>query len=182
MATYKVDIEKLYQNEYWTNVYYIKDFVDLVTASNMAINLLQMERNIHFDIVTFTRVRTSTILPGDFQYFTEQPNEQGTLVSTGNDFLPLFNVVRVDLGDAGFKRPERKFYRCPVPEGWNSGGNLSIEGQNTVEGAINGFIIDNPGVLCGPNGEDILSANSFPFVGMRQLRRGSRRKATPVIP
>ena len=181
MATFQVDIQKFWQNEYWTNVYFIKDFPDLLGASAVAADLVQMERQFHFDVVTFSAVRTSTITPGDFQYVTTQPNEPGLVNSTGNDFLPLFNVVRVDLTDAGFKRPERKYYRCPVPESWNSGGNLAVEGENTVEGAINGFIIENPGVLCGPNGEDILEANAYPRVGMRQLRRGSKRKATPII-
>lgn len=182
MATFKVDIEKLYQNRYWTNVYYVGVGATLSDAVGTAAEIVAMEKKFHADLVTFTKYRVSTITPGDFVYQTVVLNEQGARNSTGMDFLPLFNVARVDLTDEGFKRPERKYYRCPVAESDQSGGTLSNTFITLIEGAFEVFFGSFVGALVGPNAEAITSAQVYPFVGMRQLRRGSRRRTTAIIP
>ncbi len=182
MPTYQIDVEKLYNNEYWTNVYYVgPNLLSLDDAVQAADSIVAFERAIHFDVVTFTKYRASTIVPGDIEYRTIILNVPGNRVSTGNTFLPLFNVVRCDLTDEGFKRPERKYYRLPVAEADQADGVLGFNVGTLIDDAWTTQIQGNSVPLVGPNGEAIIDLSVFPNVGMRQLRRGSRRRTTPVI-
>lgn len=182
MATYKLDIEKFYQGEYWTNVYYLgPDLTTLTDAANMAEIVVDTERTIHKTVVNFTRFRVSTITPGDFQYRTVVLNQSG-LANVSQDIMPLWDVARVDLTDEGFKRPERKYYRLPLQEGEQSNTDLNPTLIGIINSAWSSALGDPNLTLVGPNGEAITAASTHPRVAMRQLRRGSKRKQEPVIP
>jgi hypothetical protein len=128
-------------------------------------------------IVSFTKIRIRPAGVVGVQGTTEASGVSGTLET--QVYLPLFNVMRVDLSPA-MGRPSRKFYRIPVPEsaqdngqfvaGWTSGINGNFIPQLL---AVNG--------LCDESGNDIVTIGMSPTVGMRQLRRGSRRRTQPVL-
>lgn len=180
MPLFKIDIEKEFSNEFWTNVYYATS-VDLGAAHLVAQGILQAERQFHKDVVLFTRYRTSTVLQGDFQYITSIANLNG-LVGSSSPRIPLWNVVRADMGDGGFKRPERKYYRLPLTEDEQDNGVLTNGVFTLVQQSLVNLLGDFAGEWCGPNSEPIVSVAVYPNVAMRQLRRGSRRRQTPVIP
>ena len=181
MALYKVDVEKLYNNEYWTNVYHI-DAVSMVDAGIQMDAIVAFEASIHFVPVTITKARVSTVTPNDNQYITKVYNTPGTRDATGNDFLPLFNVIRVDITDSGFGRPERKYFKLPVSEQMQNDGTLNNTIISEITAAFNALIANDDVALTGPNGESLVSATTFPKVGMRQLRRGSKRRLQPILP
>ena len=104
----------------------------------------------------------------------------GTGARTAVDSLPLFNVWRVDFAVA-VGRPNRKYLRGPIAEGDQASGLISPSITSTI--LTTNYI--NPllalGVLVDTQGNSVTSGNAWPYVGMRQLRRGSKRKTTPVI-
>lgn len=178
MAVWKVDIEKFYLGEYWTNVYYV-EAATLDDAANIGNSIVPLEESVTLDDILFTKYRTSDLVPGTDNFVTNIINEFGDVVNDATVILPLFNVVRVDLS-VGVGRPGRKYLRGVLNEG-------HIE-FNALSSAIITFMNDN---YCVPlatlggivlkDGTPVTSVVVNPNVGMRQLRRGSKRKAVPVI-
>lgn len=178
MPLFKVDIEKVYANEYWSNVYYLElDVLD--GALTVANEIVAAERAIHKNFVLFTKVRVSDMIPGTDEYITGVLNVTG-LATSESTLLPLWNVVRVDL-TATAGRPSRKYLRGCIAE-----DNMSYD---NLDPAFVTFINNNyvtPLVLIEElkdvDGQDLVDGACMPKVGMRQLRRGSRRRTTPIIP
>lgn len=178
MPVFKVDIEKQYGTEYWTNVYYV-DEESLTLAHGVAAEIVNAEQEIHLVSVNFTKYRTSDMVPDTDQYITTPLNSPGERGFAG-DPLPLFNVVRVELG-VGIGRPSRKYLRGVLCE-----GDITF---NTINGATLTEIdtdycnaLEAIEELVDRDGSPIVDCNAQPMVGMRQLRRGSRRSVTPVLP
>jgi hypothetical protein len=176
MAIYSVDIEKLYQNEYWTNRYLVQ-VADLAGGQVAGSAIANMERNFHQNTVTFTRYRVSDNTPNTDVYTTVPLNLPGLRGSVG-EYMPLFNVVRVDFGVAGGGRPSRKYYRLPLGEGDQAGGILADGTVTAVDNALQP-ILAQP--VCDPQGQIWVSIAVARQVGMRQLRRGSKRRLRPII-
>ena len=170
---YKVDIQKQYQNTYWTNVYYVNQ-PDLASASAAATTIVNVERTIHAPAVNFDKVRVSDL--SSTQYQTISVNQPGQRSVTG-DFLPLFNVLRVDFNVAG-GRPSRKYLRLPVAESDQSNGIFT---SSALQSLATGYAIPTSTGICDESGSPFTSTSFQERVGMRQLRRGSRRRTTPVI-
>lgn len=182
MPVFQVDIEKQLGLEFWTNVYYVRgvDLAEAVTAGQVLAN---MEVQIHKPAVTITRFRTRTTTVGDEVYNTTTVGLIGEASAAG-DYLPLFNTYNAVLSTPQ-GRPSRKYYRLPVSEGEQASG-LWIQGA-AVNIAVS---IDAARIQLQSAGTPWVDLDDQPIlivgydrsVGMRQLRRGSRRRSTPVLP
>lgn len=179
MPLFNLDIEKqlTFDPETWTNRYII-EAADITAAVLTAEAIYQIERDVHLDIVRFTRYRVSDQDP-DTDVFTIIPKgEIGDRVTAGQT-LPLFNVVVVDF-PAAQGRPSRKYLRLPIQESEQANGDLDAalitivnNSYGTPLGAISAFV--------DVDGQALSAGVAKGRVGMRQLRRGSKRKLTPVL-
>jgi hypothetical protein len=181
MPIYQIDIEKSFSpttgnTVYWTNVYHVNtaDLASAITAGN---SIVTLEKTIHANATTFTKMRTRN---------TSDLAQAGTitpLTGTGGraatNPLPLFNVFRIDFGVSS-GRPSRKYIRGPLGSGDSTNGAVTSTTVTTIQ---NSFIAPmlNLNVVTDPQGQPWLNGTVWPYVGMRQLRRGSKRKTTPVI-
>lgn len=179
MAQWKVDIEKLFSGEYWTNVYYVEaDTLALATAH--AADIVDLEKATTYDVVTFTKALITPI-PNPGNAFATLPiNDTGDLVVGTSDLLPLFNVVRVDL-IVGEGRPSRKYLRTPVAEDWTTAGSFTTAVLNDINTRYAAPLVAL-GFVTDESGNPIVGSSVYPKVAMRQLRRGSKRRTTPVLP
>lgn len=177
MPLFSVDIEKELAGEFWTNRYVVLA-TDLAQAVIEGGSIYGMERVIHQAHVLFTRYRTSDFDPGTDNYQITVLNEFG--LRTTDDSLPLFCVIRIDFTAVGGGRPSRKYLRGPVKKTDAISGTLT-------SGAITFFETNYATPLANLNAyvdvdaQPISSGQVSPRVGMRQLRRGSRRVTTPVL-
>lgn len=181
MAVYQVDIEKSFSPTtgttiYWTNVYHV-NAADVASAVVSGQSIVTLEKQAHATTVSFTKMRTrlagSTGNTGTITPLT------GAGVRAIADNLPLFNVFRIDFGVAT-GRPCRKYLRGPVGESDSTSGAILA---GTVTALTNNYATPllNMNVVCDESGQPLLNATVYPYVGMRQLRRGSKRKTTPVL-
>jgi len=173
-----VDIEKEYLGEYWTNRYVVLA-PTRAQAAIYAGEIAEMERTWHKTVVLFTKFRVSDDNPATDNYQVSNLNVYGTAPVNG-DLLPLFNVMRVDFNVSGGGRPSRKYYRLPMGEfdqanGTITSGALSVWNAAVANLATGGYYRD-------VDGQVIIDASVYPKVGMRQLRRGSKRKAPTTSP
>jgi hypothetical protein len=182
MPLYQIDIEKSFLAAtgsliYWTNVYHA-DRPTLADAQSTATIILNAEKSIHYSNVTYTKYRVRPAVVGSEGSITAV-NLPGARGIASNEYLPLFNVVRIDF-TATIGRPSRKYLRLPVLETNQVNGALSA-GEIT---ALNtNYCTPMLGVtgLCDVDGQNFTAVTPYPYVGMRQLRRGSKRRSTPVI-
>lgn len=178
MPLFSIDIEKFYLAEYWTNRY-IVNAENLAVADTYGAQIVEFERAVHVSVVQFTKYRTADTVEGNDVYKINPLGVNGLRSATGAP-LPLFNVVRCDFGVAS-GRPSRKYLRLPLMAGEVSGNTLitglvGLINVDYVESLVDaGFYVD-------VDGQPILNGNTMLNVGMRQLRRGSKRKAAPVLP
>lgn len=183
MPIFQVDIEKNYISEFWTNRYLLQA-ANIVDARSAGQLIVDAERTFHKSWITFTKYRTRTVVEGDDAFITTPLNIQGSWDVAG-DAWPLFNVVRVDFTTQGLGRPSRKFYRCGLSDGnVNNGGVLAPDTVNLFLLSLSDLIevLNSSTTLwVDPDNQIINSAVIYPQVGMRQLRRGSKRRATPIL-
>lgn len=174
-----LDIQKEYSGEFWTNRY-ILDVTSFAAAESPAEQIVAAERAIHLDVVNFVSYRVSDTIPGNDQYFVV-PLTGGGARTTATQALPLFDVARVDFF-VTLGRPSRKYLRGVLVEGDQE--NFGQLLASTVL-FINENYTDPVAALVeyvDVDGQSISGGNCYPRVGMRQLRRGSRRRTEPVIP
>ncbi len=169
-----VDVEKLLQGEYWTNRY-IVEAANLAAATAIGSSIAAIERAILYSPVLQTKFRVSDGLNNTDVYQIFNLNLLGLNAINTNTLLPLFNVLRVDFNTAGGGRPSRKYLRGCLAE--------NVINFNTIDTPFLDFITANyvaPMIdLVGfvdIDGQQITSGSPYPFVAMRQLRRGSKRK------
>lgn len=176
MPLFKLDVEKLFSTEYWTNRYFLHA-ADLADAASMAPTIVNGERNFHLTSVTFTKWRVSDPFDEGTSFITTPINLAGLRTGSG-DVLALFNTVRVDF-PAGFGRPSRKYYRGVLTEADIVGATLAA-GVKTLVTTNTGasFVLH----LVDPQDTNLSPGVVSNFVQMRQLRRGRRKRTTPVIP
>jgi hypothetical protein len=183
MPLFTVDVEKLLQQEYWTNVYHVEaPSLDAAVAAGEDLTL--MERSFTSNIVQFTRTRVRTATKGDDVYQTITINEAGQLDTGPSQWLPLFNRIRADFTVVG-SRPSRKFYATPLMEEWQVNGIVDAAVRNDIQLKLNARItaLSQAGTpWVDVDGQPISNATVLAAVAMRQLRRGSRKRKQPVIP
>lgn len=183
MPIFQVDIEKNYISNYWTNRYLLQA-ATISDARAAGMQIVDAERTFHKSWITFTKYRTRTVIEGDDAFITTPLNLAGTWDVAG-DAWPLFNVVRVDLPTNGLGRPSRKYYRCGLSDGnVNNAGVLAPDTVSLFTLTLSDLIEvlnSSSSLWVDPDNQIINSAVVFPQVGMRQLRRGSRRKTQPIL-
>jgi len=173
---WKVDIEKQRGTEFWTNVYYV-DTEAITGAVPVANAIVEAERAITSDLVTFTKYRISDIDPETELYVTQVLNLMGERHNETH-MLPLFNVLRVDMSTAT-GRPSRKYLRGVLCEADIEFNDILIGPQGVFDVAYCQALEAIP-ELVDVDDQPFTAINAKSTVGMRQLRRGSRR--TPVLP
>lgn len=179
MPLWSLDIEKSIPGEFWTNRY-ILDAASLVNAVAVGNQIVSIERAIHRPGVTFTRFRVSDMDPNTDVYSIVALALPGLAPADASGTLPLFNVVRVDF-NTGSGRPSRKYLRLPLVESQNQDGTLVAAAADFIH---TNYTIPMLGVneYVDVDGEPFVSGATHQYVAMRQLRRGSRRRATPILP
>jgi hypothetical protein len=182
MALFIVQVFKqAFDQRPWSNVYFI-NAGDLSAATVLAGDLVTAERDLHYDVVTFLRYRVSNTIPGDDVFSVTSVGLPGTISSSGADFLPLFNTLRVDFNVDGGGRPSRKFYRTPIAENEQTAGIIDASPLVTWQGRVTDFLdaLGAAGIdWVDPDGQQIISGSVQRNVQMRQLHRRRRRSVTP---
>lgn len=161
----------------YSNVYLVSA-ADLLAAQDMAMSLVTAETQFHYDNVTYDRVLVSSIAEDDDVFEVTPLATTGQLDATGGEFLPLFNVIRVDFHVIGGGRPSRKYYRTPVPEANQIDGLLQDAALAAWQTRMDTFLSDifTAGVAwVDPDGQSIDAAAVQKPVQMRQLHRKRRR-------
>lgn len=182
MPLFQVDIEKSFllnsvQTVYWTNVYHV-NAADQAAATTAGLAIVEIERDVHYNSVIFTKMRARPAVVGSLGNITSL-NVTGDRAAAGLQMLPLFNTIRVDFNTA-VGRPSRKYIRGPIAETDQDGGNLVSAMQTLFSTSFRAPLLAL-GSYVDVDGEAFVSGQVYVPVQMRQLRRGSKRKTTPVI-
>lgn len=172
---WQIDIEKSLGGERWTNVYF-SNAASLAAAANVGTTIVNSEKLLHMNVVNFSQMRVRPYPALGAQGTVYQLGGTGSV--TAFDYLPLFAVGRVTLTVAA-GRPSRKYYRMPIREDEQANG-IFIASKVTSVNTTLGQMIQIAG-LTDESGNAFVSATLVPEVGMRQLRRGSKRRATNVL-
>lgn len=177
MAVWELSIEKQLLTEYWLNVYHC-DVATQAEAKTVADAIVEAEQAITMGIVTFNkmRIRQVSSAPGPGTVYPIGSN--GTLPQS--PYLPLFNVCRIDFA-VPVGRPSRKYIKQPIAMSSVSNGQFQPSALTFFQTEYCTPILSIPGI-CASDGQPFLNAAPIPAVGMRQLRRGTRKKSTPIIP
>lgn len=176
---FKLDIQKRIGSEYWTNRYILAGS-GLAALRPAADAIVAAERAIHYNPVVFVSYRISDTDPNTDAYISGLLGGTGALSSAEVNLMPLFAVVRVDF-ETGTGRPSRKFLRGCLAE---------LDSMfHTIDSARVLHIFQNYATplvnqeaFVDVDGGPIVAAVVSSQVGMRQLRRGSKRRTQPVIP
>lgn len=179
MALYRVTIPKLFtgstfQGHVWRNVYVI-DAADYDTALAVGDVIAENEMTFHTEDVHVSEIVAHA--------YTEPARRVGKLLAvdrTGampfdDEYLPLWNTVRVDFIDSATGRPERKYYRPPLQKKDINGLVIDTGFHANVGVAANNILsLTN---YVGPSGEGHNSVTVLPLVQMRQT--GWHRRTRP---
>lgn len=178
MPVYNVDIQKVRFGVYWTNRYQIlRDEPGLTLAEVNAFHAA--EYPFHGNSVQYVSLRISDQTPNT-DNFAVWPLQGAGLIPDGGAAIPGFCTLRADI-PVGFGRPCRKYYRVYVGEDKIIGGNWEPSFIVTAQAAIRSLAATVTG-LCDPQGNPWGDAVVKNAIQMRQLRRGTKRPLTPVIP
>lgn len=179
MPIYTLDIQKRLASEFWTNRYIVRgtNIASAVVTSELVV---AQERTVHSTLVTFVNARVSDASTTE-QYTIIPIGELGERNQTA--LLPLFNTLRLDFG-ASTGRPSRKYFRGVLGESDINGDAVLGFAEFTAfaNGLLNLFAeVEGEDGIVDPQGTLLVSSDIYPFVQMRQLRRGKRRRATPIF-
>lgn len=181
MPLYQIDVEKQMGMEFWTNRYLVRA-ASLTAAAEGGSRIVAAERDMHTARAFFTQYRARTVAKND-GLFVNVPVAQSGLRAADTSYLPLFNVMRVDFQVAS-GRPSRKFYRFPLQEGDVNDGVIGAGLVSSISDRLSDLIAamaDANTPIVDPDDQDWLNLAIYTPVGMRQLRRGSKRKAKPIL-
>lgn len=182
MAIYQIDIEKSFSPQagttvFWTNVYHV-NVADAAAASAAVDAIVPLEKAVHQTTVNFTKARYRLLNPLA-QAGTIKPLSGTGARSSASGSLPLFNVFRVDFAMPS-GRPNRKYLRGPLNASDAANGALATATITLLQNSyINPLVALN--YVVDTQGQAIVSGAPYQFVGMRQLRRGSKKRTTPVF-
>jgi hypothetical protein len=180
MPTLRITIEKFcapLNGEYWTNIYHV-NAADVAAAVPLMDAIVAAEASVLYASCIITKGRVDDMVENTDVYFTKVYNTPGGVSTTNaGEFMPLFNVVRVDFGSTAGGRPSRKYYRGCL-------GETDTGGVTLTSGLLSRFatfVVTMIGTgYCDSSGADINSGATWPQPAMRQLRRGSKKKVTQL--
>jgi hypothetical protein len=177
MPLFAVDVQKKLGAEYWTNRYLVQ-LASIDDAGAAVGSIVDAERAIHWTGVTFDRTRVSDLVAGTDLFRIYQHGTLGLAAFVG-EYIPLFNVVVVDFQPA-LGRPSRKYLRTPVFEANIANGEFA---QSWIDQVTTQYVTPMLAVASfrDPDNQTFVSGAMKRAVGMRQLRRGSRRRTLPII-
>jgi len=176
MAVFQVDIQTRAGAIYVSNVYHVVA-TDLSDAREQGLVIVNIQRATLPTFWSITAIRVATPAEADNQFVSEPLAVPGTR-SVGQ-VMPPFVRFRVDFRQ-GFRRPGRKFL-IGVAEDDSNGDTFNQGAIDFIRTNYINPILDAEGLtLCGPDGSLFIGGDLNTNVGMRQLRRASKRK-TPVI-
>jgi hypothetical protein len=173
---YQIAVEKALDQERWTNVYYTQ-VTDGAAPVAAALAIADREKEFHLQSVVFTQARIRRMPEGIEEGSVVPLNERGVRIAS--DHYPLFNVIRVDFRVSS-GRPSRKYYRGPVDDADATRGVVNPPSLAFFQAQMDLLLSDVP-TLCDVDGQLWLGAAVSSFVGMRQLKRGSKRKAPATL-
>lgn len=176
MAVFQVDVQTRAGAIYISNMYHVVA-ASLEAAREQALSIIDIQRATLPTFWSITAFRVATPAEYDNQFVSEPVSIPGT--RTIGQAMPPFVRFRVDFRQ-GFRRPCRKFL-IGVAESDSDGDTFTQAAIDFIRDSYINPILDVPDlVLCGPDGSLILGGDLSKNVGMRQLRRASKRKK-PVI-
>jgi hypothetical protein len=177
MTVFQIDLQYVYQTEYWTNKFYVNvgNYGEAESASQDIVDILKGAVQ---NSVTIEKARIRDLPFVANAYVEVIYNTVGTGGST--EPAPLFNVVRWDWSK-GLGRAIHQYFRGGVTPS-NIGANQQFtSAAQTFNQSIVAALLDMTAPLCDHTGATYQSGQANPRVGMHQLRRGSKRVHTPVI-
>lgn len=178
MTLFNMDSEKMYLGEYWTNRYTIQAS-NLDAAVTVAAAIREVEKAASLSVVSLTRYRVSDRTPMTDVYQIVEDNQAGARSPT-SDPLPLFCRVRCQFNTAGGGRPSRKYWLPPVQEDETASTDLISAAVSFYMSTYVNPLIAIAGFV-DTDGQVFTSGSVTKRVGMRQLRRASKRRLH-VIP
>lgn len=179
-ANYRLEIHKHFIETKWCNTWLI-GALDMDDGEAIANAIVNFERKIHKDVVTFDYFLLSTILVADRVFRHRAINLQGLASSDAEVWLPLFNTVRVDFNTMD-SDPCRKYFRTPISESNQADGELTTAYQAVIQAEVNSTFFttiagDN---LFSPAGNVVISGTVHKRIQERQLRRRRKKKVVPA--
>lgn len=177
MPTYKLDIQYVYETEYWTNKLYIIE-PDIESAVNALQALTDVLKTGVQNSVTIDKGRITPFPYLRNTYRDVQLNKAGTGGTAAP--APLFNVVRWEFSRA-YGRAISHYFRGGVTPSNIGTDQKFTDAAHTFNDDLVLALFETGPVICDKIGDPYTRATTDIRVGMRQLRRGSKRKKTPVI-
>lgn len=176
MPLYQVDVEKQVGGEYWSNRY-LFNVASLTEAAGKMTAIVDAEAPLYHPDVRITKARASDFNPLTDNYSVVQYARAGG--RSAGSLAPLFNVVRIDF-NTGSGRPSRKYLRGVLFTG-NLAPNFQVDPNLSPALSAYGTAILGLVGFCDPQMQAFTNAQVHPYVAMRQLRRGTKRKLKPII-
>jgi hypothetical protein len=177
MPVYKLDYQFVVGTEYWTNKWYViaTDRVDAVTAANAIATIMA---GFVLQPVVLDKVR---ITPEPFLKNVYQDIALSLTGTAGaGPVAPLFNCARLR-SSGNYGRQTNHYMRGTVQLDSIAADQRFNAGAITFFNGKCAQLMDLNWPLCDKNGYVYVYLNVSPIVGMRQLRRGSKRRVRPVI-
>lgn len=175
----KVDVQKQRFGMYWTNRYLLNVASPADVSEAMAWAFGEYESQFHGTSVQFVSIRVSDMVENTDNFYI-YPVSYAGVISDGGAALPGYVTTRVDLG-VGAGRPLRKYYRTYVGEDKIVGSVWESAYRTLVQTNIAALLALVP-TWCDPQGNEATSIAVKLPIQMRQLRRGTKKPLTPVIP
>lgn len=177
MPIFQGDVQTKMGPVYVSNIYHLS--TTTITAAHALVKEIAQVQAATFPAFwSIDSVRTSTPAPDDGVFISETVSYPGTRTPTGQQ-LPFFNRFRVEFA-CNVGRPGVKFLVGPA-EGDVNGSDFENATIAEFAEIYVGALFEIEGLtLCKPDGTTFQSGALQRAVGMRQLRRGSKR-TSPVI-
>jgi hypothetical protein len=176
LPKYRLSIVKGIQSEEWSNDWLL-NVPDMNAAADVAEALIDFEQHMHTSNVQFRYYRISTLTKGDRVFRHVGLNSNGLILAPSDEELPLFNCIRIDLTTLD-SDPARKYFRMPVLESMQSGGELLPSTISNLNGNITSYLLNTIALdnIVTSKGNTVSGATVFPRVQMRQLTRRRKKK------
>lgn len=173
---WQIDIQKVFAGEFWTNVYHCQ-VGSQAAAKAIAEQIILAESNYSHSGVSFNKYRIAR---------SPRLGQQGTVYQSAEvgkagswQVLPLFNIAMV-VFTVEQGRPSRKYLKLPFSTQSISDSRLTTSVIQSINVGYCQVLSAIP-ELCDESGNSFFSIGVSPVPGMRQLRRGSKRKLQPII-